>query len=89
MNKTELIDAMAKDADITKSEAKKALDSFTGNIANSLAKGKRVSLIGFGTFSTSKRSAREGRNPQTGDKIQIPAKTVAKFKPGSELNERL
>lgn len=89
MNKSDLIDAMAEDAGISKAAAKKALDSFTDNVSNALAKGGRVSLVGFGTFSTSERSAREGRNPQTGDKINIPAKTVAKFKPGSELNAKL
>lgn len=89
MNKAELIDAMASDAGISKAAAKKALDSFTDNVSNTLAKGDRLSLVGFGTFSTSERSAREGRNPQTGAKIQIPAKTVAKFKAGSELNEKL
>jgi DNA-binding protein HU-beta len=89
MNKSDLIDAMASDAGISKAQAKKALDSFTDNVSGALAKGGRVSLVGFGTFSTSKRSAREGRNPQTGKKIQIPAKTVAKFKAGSELNGKL
>ncbi len=89
MNKSELIDAMASDAGISKAAAKKALDSFTDNVTGSLAKGGRVSLVGFGTFSTSQRSAREGRNPQTGKKIQIPAKTVAKFKAGSELNNKI
>lgn len=89
MNKADLIDAMAEDAGISKAAAKKALDSFTDNVTGSLAKGGRVSLVGFGTFSTSERSAREGRNPQTGKKIQIPAKTVAKFKAGSELSSKL
>lgn len=89
MNKSDLIDAMAAEAGISKAQAKKALDSFTDNVSGALAKGGRVSLVGFGTFSTSKRSAREGRNPQTGKKIQIPAKTVAKFKAGSELNNKL
>ena len=89
MNKAELIDAMADDAGISKADAKKALDSFTGNVSKSLAKGSRVSLVGFGTLSTTERSAREGRNPQTGKKINIPAKTVAKFKAGSELNDKL
>lgn len=89
MNKADLIDAMAADAGISKAAAKKALDSFTENVTNALAKGGRVSLVGFGTFSTSERSAREGRNPQTGKKIQIPAKTVAKFKAGSELSAKL
>ncbi len=85
MNKSELIDAMASDAGITKAQAKAALDSFTSNVTKTLQKGGRVSLVGFGSFSTSERSAREGINPQTKKKIQIPAKTVAKFKPGSEL----
>lgn len=89
MNKADLIDAMAEDAGISKAAAKKALDSFTDNVTGALAKGGRVSLVGFGTFSTSERSAREGRNPQTGKKIQIPAKTVAKFKAGSELSSKL
>jgi DNA-binding protein HU-beta len=89
MNKADLIDAMAEDAGISKAAAKKALDSFTDNVTNALANGGRVSLVGFGTFSTSERSAREGRNPQTGKKIQIPAKTVAKFKAGSELSGKL
>ncbi len=89
MNKAELIDAMAEDAGISKAAAKKALDSFTDHVTGTLAKGGRVSLVGFGSFSTSERSAREGRNPQTGKKIQIPAKTVAKFKAGAELNAKL
>ena len=89
MNKADLIDAMAADAGISKAAAKKALDSFTDNVTGTLSKGGRVTVLGFGTFSTSKRAAREGRNPQTGKKIQIPAKTVAKFKAGSELNDKL
>lgn len=89
MNKAELIDAMALDAEIPKAAAKKALDSFTANVSNALAEGKRVSLVGFGSFSVSKRAAREGRNPQTGASIKIAAKAVARFKPGAELNEKL
>ncbi|MCH8546292.1 MAG: HU family DNA-binding protein [Cryomorphaceae bacterium] len=89
MNKSELIDAMAADAGISKAAAKKALDSFTENVSSALSKGDRISLIGFGTFSVSERSAREGRNPQTGATIKIAAKNVAKFKPGSELSNRL
>lgn len=89
MNKADIIDAMAADAGISKAAAKKALDSFTGNVTSTLSKGGRVTVLGFGTFSTSKRSAREGRNPQTGKKINIPAKTVAKFKAGSELTGKL
>ncbi|MGB6082756.1 HU family DNA-binding protein [Moheibacter sp.] len=86
MNKSELIDAMAADAGISKAAAKKALDSFTSNVTKSLKKGDKVSLVGFGTFSTSKRSARNGINPQTKKTIKIAAKTVAKFKAGSELS---
>ncbi len=86
MNKSELIDAMAADAGISKAAAKKALDSFTSNVTSSLKKGGKVSLVGFGTFSTSKRSARNGINPQTKKTIKIAAKTVAKFKAGSELS---
>lgn len=89
MNKADLIDAMAAEAGISKAAAKKALDAFTDKVTETLAAGGRVSLVGFGTFSTSERSAREGRNPQTGQTIKIPAKTVAKFKAGSELNNKL
>ncbi|MCO5723366.1 HU family DNA-binding protein [Robiginitalea marina] len=87
MNKTELIDAMAADAGITKAAAKKALESFLGNVEGSLKKGNRVSLVGFGSWSVSKRNAREGRNPSTGKTIQIPSKKVVKFKAGSELSD--
>lgn len=87
MNKTELIDAMAADAGITKAAAKKALESFLGNVQKSLKKGNRVSLVGFGSWSVSKRNAREGRNPSTGKTIKIPAKKVVKFKAGSELGD--
>lgn len=85
MNKSELIDAMAEDAGITKSAAKKALESFIANVKKSLKEGDRVSLVGFGSWTVSRRSAREGRNPQTGMTIKISAKNVVKFKPGSEL----
>ena len=87
MNKTEIIDAMAADAGITKSAAKKALESFLENIEGSLKKGDRVSLVGFGSWSVSKRNAREGRNPQTGQTIKIAAKNVIKFKAGSDLSD--
>lgn len=86
MNKTELIDAMAASAGITKAAAKKALESFLGNVEKSLKKGNRVSLVGFGSWSVSKRNAREGRNPSTGKTIKIPAKKVVKFKAGSDLS---
>lgn len=89
MNKAELIDAMAAEAGISKAQAKKALDSFTENVSGALKKGGRVSLVGFGSFSVSKRAAREGRNPQTGATIKIAAKNVAKFKAGAELTGKL
>jgi DNA-binding protein HU-beta len=87
MNKSNLIDGMAEDAGISKAAAKKGLESFLGNVQQSLKKGDRVSLVGFGTWSVSKRAAREGRNPQTGKTIKIPAKNVVKFKAGSDLQK--
>ena len=89
MNKAELVDAMAEGAGISKADAKRALDAFVDATAGALGKGDRVSLVGFGSFSVSKRQAREGRNPQTGAPIKIAAKNVAKFKPGAELNDKL
>ncbi|MBU1370870.1 MAG: HU family DNA-binding protein [Bacteroidetes bacterium] len=85
MNKAELIDAMAQEADLTKADAKKALDAFINATTKALKESDRVALVGFGSFSISKRAARKGRNPQTGKEINIAAKKVVKFKPGSEL----
>ena len=87
MNKAELVDAMASEAGISKADAKKALDGFINATTGALKKGDRLSLIGFGSFSISKRSARTGRNPQTGKEIQIAAKNVVKFKAGAELSK--
>ncbi|MEM7187184.1 MAG: HU family DNA-binding protein [Bacteroidota bacterium] len=87
MNKSELIEKMSQDSGITKAAAKKALESFLGNVEGSLKKGNRVSLVGFGSWSVSKRAAREGRNPQTGKTIQIKAKNVVKFRAGSDLSD--
>jgi len=89
MNKAELIAKIAEDAGITKTQANDALDSFTETVTKSLKKGDKVTLVGFGTFSVTKRAARNGRNPQTGATIKIKAKKVAKFKPGKELAERV
>ena len=89
MNKGELVESIAKDAKITKAEAQAALDSVVGAVTKALKKGQKVTLVGFGTFSTSKRSAREGRNPQTGKPIKIPAKKVAKFTPGKALKDAI
>ena len=86
MNKAELIDAMASDANLSKADAKRALESLTSNVTTALKKGDKVALIGFGTFSISARAARTGRNPQTGATIQIKAKKVAKFKAGAALS---
>jgi DNA-binding protein HU-beta len=76
---------MAADAGISKASAKKALDSVMGNVQKTLKKGDRVSLVGFGSWSVTRRAARDGRNPQTGKTIKIAAKNVVKFKPGAEL----
>ena len=88
MNKSELIDAIAKDAEITKAAAKKALESFVANVTETLKKKEgKVSLVGFGTFSVSERAARQGINPATKKPIKIAAKKVAKFKAGADLAE--
>lgn len=86
MNKADLIEAIASNAGITKADAKKALDAFITATSAALKKGDRVALVGFGSFSVAKRSARTGRNPQTGKEIKIPAKNVVKFKAGAELS---
>jgi len=89
MNKAELVDAMASGAGISKADAKRALDAFVDTTTKALKKGDRLSLVGFGSFSVSKRSARKGRNPQTGKEIQIKAKNVVKFKAGSDLSDKV
>ena len=89
MNKAELIEAMAGEAKITKADAKKALDAFIKSTSASLKKGDRVALVGFGSFTVSKRAARKGRNPQTGKEIKIAAKKVVKFKAGNELASKV
>ena len=87
MNKSQLIDAIAADASLSKADSKKALDAFIKSIAVSLKKGDKIALVGFGSFSTSTRSARTVRNPQTGKEINIAAKKVVRFKAGSELTD--
>ena len=89
MNKAELIEKIAKDAGITKSQANEALDSFTGAVVSTLKKGDRVTLVGFGTFFVSARAARNGRNPKTGAAIKIKARKVPKFKAGKLLSEKV
>lgn len=86
MNKTELIDAIAEEAGLSKADAKKALEAFLANIEKTLKKGDKISLVGFGSWSVSEKPAREGRNPKTGETIKIAAKKVVKFKAGAELS---
>jgi len=87
MNKSDLIEAMATNAGVSKAAAGKALDAMMKSITGELMQGGRVSLVGFGSFSVSDRAARDGRNPQTGATIKIPARKVVKFKAGSELKD--
>lgn len=87
MNKAELIDQIANQTELSKADAKKALDAFVNATTGALKSGDRVALVGFGSFSVSSRSERTGRNPQTGAPIKIKAKKVVKFKAGSDLND--
>ncbi len=87
MNKTELIDAIAKSAGLTKADAGKALDAFTSSVTGALKKGDSVTLIGFGTFKVSARAARTGRNPQTGKEIKIAARKAPAFTAGKALKD--
>lgn len=89
MNKGDMVNQIANDAGITKQQAQDALDSMIQTTSNELKSGNKVTLVGFGTFSVSKRSARKGRNPQSGEEINIPAKKVVKFKPGKELSDHV
>ena len=89
MTKDQLIEMMAEEAEITKVQAGKAMKSMFDNITRSLKMGNKVGFVGFGTFDVSKRAARTGRNPQTGEPIQIKAANVPKFKAGKSLKEAL
>jgi DNA-binding protein HU-beta len=89
MNKSELIAKMAEDAGISKAQAQSALNSMMDGVGASMKKGDKVTLVGFGTWSVSRREARTGRNPQTGAAIQIAAKNVVKFKAGAELSSKV
>ena len=89
MNKTELIDHIAEQADISKAEAARALEAVVGAVEATLKEGGSVSLVGFGTFAVGKRAARTGRNPRTGDAIKIEAANVPKFRPGKALKDAL
>jgi DNA-binding protein HU-beta len=85
MNKAELIDAISAESGLSKADAKKALEGFVSATSTALKAGDKLSLVGFGSFSVSKREARTGRNPQTGKEINIAAKNVVKFKAGADL----
>lgn len=87
MNKAQLIDAMEKNSDLNKKQAGAALEAFVSSVTEALKDGDRISLVGFGSFSVDKRDARMGRNPRTGEEIQIAAKNVVKFKPGAGLSD--
>jgi DNA-binding protein HU-beta len=89
VNKTELIDHIAKQADISKAAAGRALEAIVAGIRTSLKRGNSVTLVGFGTFMVGKRAARTGRNPRTGDSIKIKAARVPKFRPGKALKDSL
>jgi len=87
MTKAEMVERISRDAKISKKAAETALDSFMASVRDSLRKGKRVSLVGFGTFAVGRRAARNGRNPQTGETIKIKATKVPKFKAGKVLKD--
>ena len=87
MNKNELIASIAAETGLTKTDSAKALDAFINSVAATLKNGDEVRLVGFGTFGVSKRAATTGRNPRTGETINIPARKVAKFKPGKALQD--
>ena len=89
MNKAELVESLAKTTGLSKVQANGALDAFVDAVTKALKSGDKVTLVGFGTFSVSKRNARIGRNPQTGETIKIKAKKVARFKAGKELSAKL
>ncbi len=89
MNKTDLISVMAEKSGLTKKDSEKALNSFIEAVEEALVKGEKVQLVGFGTFEVRERSARKGRNPQTGEEIDIPAASVPAFKAGKALRESI
>ena len=89
MNRSELIDAISKQTGATKADTDRFLNAFTLVVEKNIKRKEGVKLVGFGTFATSKRKARVGRNPQTGEEIQIPARTVPVFSPGTLLKEAI
>ena len=89
MNKTELVNAIAKEANVKQTEAENVFNATIDCISNALSKGDKITLVGFGTFETKKRSAREGRNPKTGETIQIKESIVPSFKAGKTLKDKV
>lgn len=89
MNKSELIDAIAAQAELTKAAAGRAVDALIDEVVNAVAKGDTVTLVGFGSFKSAARAAREGKNPKTGEKIKIAATTVPKFSAGATFKEKV
>jgi DNA-binding protein HU-beta len=87
MNKSQLIDAVAKDAGLTKADTSRAVESLIDHVSRTLKKGEEVSLTGFGKFSVVKRAARQGVNPRTGERVKIKASKAPKFSPGAALKE--
>ena len=87
MSRQELVEVMAEKAGLTKADATRALDAYMAAVTEALKAGKKVSLVGFGTYATSKRAAREGRNPRTGETVKIAARTAVTFKAGSKLKD--
>ena len=87
MNKTDLINSVAEQADISKKDASKAVDAVFDSITETLKKGDNIQLVGFGSFEVRERAARKGRNPQTGDEIEIPATKNPAFRPGKQLKD--
>ena len=87
MNKADLINSISEKTGLTKTKSNEMIDAFLSSVTESLSNGEKVTLVGFGTFTTSQRDARKGRNPKTGEEITIAGKTVAKFKAGNELNK--
>ena len=89
MNKTELVDAIVKETGLTKTKSGEVLTTIVNKITEALKNGEKVSLVGFGTWSTTKRAERKGRNPKTGEEITITSRTVTKFKAGNELTKNV
>lgn len=86
MNKTQLVNSLSEQTGLSKTKSKEVLDALTSTITSTLADGDKVTLVGFGTFTTAERPARKAMNPKTGEVIDVPAKRVAKFKPGAALS---